>query len=97
MDNQQKQNTHQTHGTPQQPVNVVINNSHQGTGGVLQRNWMIALLLSIFLGVFGIDRFYLGSAGVGVVKLLTFGLFGILWLVDIIMIATKSVKGIEWE
>jgi TM2 domain-containing membrane protein YozV len=66
------------------------------TKGVLERNWLTALLLSIFLGWLGIDRFYLGSAGVGIIKLLTFGLFGILWLVDIIMIATKSVKGIAW-
>ncbi len=75
-------------------VNVVVNN--QGQAGILQRNWLMALLLSIFLGWLGIDRFYLGSAGVGVVKLLTFGVFGVMWVIDVIMIATKSIKGIEW-
>lgn len=80
----------------QQPVNVTIHNHGPAHAGVLQRNWMVALMLSIFLGWAGIDRFYLGSAGVGILKLLTFGFFGILWLVDVIMIATKSVKGIAW-
>lgn len=51
-----------------------------------------ALILSIFLGAFGIDRFYLGHIGSGILKLLTGGGFGIWWLIDIIMIATGSLK-----
>lgn len=62
----------------------------------LRKNWMVALLLSIFLGAWGIDRFYLGSVGMGLLKLFTFGLFGILYIIDIVMIATKNVRGIEW-
>ncbi len=50
-----------------------------------------ALILSIFLGELGIDRFYLGYTGLGILKLLTAGCFGILWLVDIIRIATGSL------
>ncbi len=65
--------------------------------GVLQRNWLTALLLSIFLGLWGIDQFYLGKVGKGILKLFTFGLFGILWIIDIIMIATKSVNNIVWK
>lgn len=76
-------------------VNVVINQTPVQTGA-LHRNHLVALLLAVFLGWLGIDRFYLGSPGVGIIKLLTFGLFGILWFVDLIMIATKSVKGIVW-
>jgi len=51
-----------------------------------------ALILSIFLGVFGIDRFYLGYTGLGVLKLVTFGGAGIWWLIDIIKIATGKMK-----
>ncbi len=43
---------------------------------------MIMLLISIFLGSFGIDRFILGDIGIGVLKLLTGGVFGILTIID---------------
>ncbi|HEV7454870.1 MAG TPA: TM2 domain-containing protein [Candidatus Saccharimonadales bacterium] len=84
--------------SPHQPhVNVTVNNHHSPAAlGVPERKWLVALLLSIFLGWLGIDRFYLGRPGVGLLKFFTFGLFGILWLVDILMIATKSVRGIAW-
>ena len=50
-----------------------------------------ALILSILLGELGIDRFYLGYTGLGILKLLTGGGFGIWWLVDIILIATGKI------
>ena len=37
------------------------------------------LLISIFIGELGIDRFLLGDVGMGILKLLTAGLCGILW------------------
>lgn len=40
------------------------------------------LLVSLFLGVLGIDRFMLGETGMGILKLLTCGLCGILTIID---------------
>lgn len=56
-----------------------------------EKNWLTALLLSIFLGTVGVDRFYLGKSGTGILKLLTAGGFGIWWLIDIIKIATGKM------
>ncbi|MGZ6971675.1 MAG: TM2 domain-containing protein, partial [Thermoanaerobaculia bacterium] len=59
------------------------------------KEWLVALLLSIFLGYLGVDRFYIGHVGLGLLKLFTFGGCGIWWLVDVILIATNSLKDSE--
>jgi TM2 domain-containing membrane protein YozV/ribosomal protein L40E len=56
------------------------------------KSWFVALLLSIFVGYFGVDRFYLGKIGTGVLKLITMGGLGLWWLIDIILIATDNMK-----
>ncbi len=50
-----------------------------------------ALILSVLVGGLGVDRFYLGYTGMGVLKLLTAGCFGILWIIDIVNIATGKL------
>ena len=48
------------------------------------------LLVSIFLGTLGIDRFMLGDTGMGILKLLTAGCCGVLTIVDWFTISKKT-------
>ncbi len=64
------------------------------TGG---KKWLVALLLSIFVGGLGIDRFYLGYTGLGILKLVTCGGFFIWYVYDIIMIATGKMKDAQGQ
>jgi TM2 domain-containing membrane protein YozV len=48
------------------------------------------LLISIFLGSLGIDRFMLGDTAMGVLKLLTGGLCGILTIIDWFTVTNKA-------
>ncbi|XP_042855965.1 TM2 domain-containing protein CG10795-like [Penaeus japonicus] len=50
-----------------------------------------ALLLSVFLGMFGVDRIYLGYYAVGLAKFCTLGFLFLGQLIDIILIATQTV------
>jgi TM2 domain-containing membrane protein YozV len=60
-------------------------------------NWVLVLVMSIVFGTFGVDRFIMGKVGTGVLKLITFGGFGIWWLVDVILIAVKyNFEGVKW-
>lgn len=45
-------------------------------------DYNIAWLLLVFLGMFGIHRFYLGKIGTGLLYLLTFGLCGLGYIYD---------------
>jgi hypothetical protein len=61
-----------------------------------KRVWALAVsALPVFGMVFGIQRFYVGKIGTGLLWLCTFGLFGIGQLIDIIMILAGRFRDAE--
>lgn len=57
-----------------------------------RKDWLLTLLLCLFVGWLGIHRFYTGHILIGVIQLLTFGGCGVWTLVDLILIVTDNYK-----
>lgn len=60
-----------------------------------KREWqrqLTILIISFLAGYFGLDRFYRGQLGWGVIKLITIGGLGIWYLVDVIIATYKLGK-----
>lgn len=79
---------------PAQPQQI-INNYYNTQNNIVQypqgkpKNKWVAFLLCFFLGTLGVHRFYEGKIATGILWLLTAGLLGIGWLVDVICILCK--------
>ena len=52
-------------------------------------NKIVFVVISFFFGYYGVDRFMRGQVGLGILKLLTCGGFGLWWLIDLIVALVK--------
>ena len=82
-------------GAAAQPQQIIINNSNanvntnvNGAGGRARSKWT-AVLLCLFLGGIGAHKFYEGKTGMGILYILTAGLFCIGWVFDLIVLLSK--------
>jgi len=84
------------------PKTAPVRTVTRGVYGARRVNWVLILLVSIFLGMFGVDRFLMGKVWTGIFKLLitlfsVFTLGWVWWLIDVILIASKyNFSGVVW-
>ena len=68
------------------PIDIAAPAQKPAPSTDVSQRWLVALLLCLFLGVFGGHRFYVGKIGTGIAMLLTLGGCGLWVLVDLILI-----------
>ncbi len=60
-------------------------------------DWLTLFLLTFFVGVLGVHRFYVGKIGTGFLMLLTLGGLGVWFLVDLILVVTGQFTNKDGE
>ena len=60
-------------------------------------DWLTLFLLTFFVGVLGVHRFYTGKIGTGFLMLITLGGFGVWFLVDLILVVTGQFTNKEGQ
>ena len=59
---------------------------------VSRKDWTTAIILSVFLGVLGADRFYTGRFDLGSLKLISLGGCFVWWLIDVVLLLCGRMR-----
>ena len=78
---------------PPQYDDYAYNNGYERRIARAYNKHLFTWVFSFFCGIYGVDRFVRGQIALGVLKLATFGGFGIWYLVDLMIALTKSYLG----
>jgi restriction system protein len=90
---QETREIHRTHITHTEVyVAPTTHSSYSPYGQESPKSMLVLILLWFFFGVLGVHYFYVGRIGMGILWLLTGGMFGIGWVVDIFVILTGQFK-----
>ena len=73
-------------------VTPTTHSSYSPHGQESPKSMLVLIILWFFFGVLGVHYFYAGRVGIGILWLLTGGMLGIGWIVDIIVILTGQFK-----
>lgn len=72
--------------------NGTATGAQRNSNGKKDPDWMVTLLLCLFVGSFGAHRFYVGKTGTAILQLLTLGGCGFWALYDFIIIICKKFR-----
>ncbi|TDW28942.1 Ltp family lipoprotein [Cryobacterium psychrophilum] len=75
-----------------QPGSPAGSAARSGPMLVSNKSFVVTWLFALLLGIFAVDRFYLGKVGTGLLKLFTFGGLGVWVLVDLILVLTGAQR-----
>ncbi|WP_084697552.1 TM2 domain-containing protein [Glaciibacter superstes] len=74
------------------PAPAAANAASTAQPQVSHKSFVVTWILALLLGTLGIDRFYLGKIGTGILKLITAGGFGVWTLIDIFLVLSGSTR-----